>query len=105
MDDRSDLKIMGLGPMAVVPARQRQGIGSMLVTAGLNACRAAGVGAVIVLGHPHYYPRFGFESAALYDIQCKYDAPDGAFMVLELKPDYLRDASGMIRYHSAFDGL
>ena len=55
-----DLKVMGLGPMAVLPERQRAGVGSLLVTSGLKECKALGFGAVVVLGHPGYYPRFGF---------------------------------------------
>ena len=53
-------KIMGLAPMAVVPGHQRQGIGTELVRAGLEKCKQLGFGAVVVLGHADYYPRFGF---------------------------------------------
>ena len=52
------LHIMGLAPMAVSPARQRKGIGSALVRAGLERCRRLGIGAVVVLGHPAYLPTF-----------------------------------------------
>jgi putative acetyltransferase len=54
-----------LAPMAVMPDRQREGIGSALVRAGLVACRAAGIAAVVVLGHPDYYPRFGFSASPM----------------------------------------
>src|SRR5688572_8325819 len=53
---RPGLTVMGLAPMAVVPGRQRQGIGSLLVRAGLGECRSRGAAAVVVLGHPEYYP-------------------------------------------------
>ena len=97
------LKIMGLGPMAVLPAMQRQGIGSALVDAGLEACNKLGFGAVVVLGHPAYYPRFGFVPSTHYHIKCEYDVPDEVFMVLTLQPNYLQGVSGTIHYHEAFN--
>lgn len=96
------LKIMGLAPMAVAPSRQRRGIGSALVRAGLQRCRAQGVGAVVVLGHPGYYPRFGFSPSSRFGIDSEYDVPAEAFMVCELEPGFLREAAGTIRYHAAF---
>lgn len=99
------LAIMGLAPMAVAPALQRTGIGSALVRAGLAACRAIGTRAVVVLGHPAYYPRFGFARADRFGLACEYDAPPEAFMAIELTPGYLRGAAGTIRYHDAFQGL
>lgn len=103
LSGHEDLRIMGLGPMAVVPAHQRKGVGSVLVRAGLERCRELEYGAVVVLGHPEYYPRFGFVPAVSAGIRCEYDAPEEAFMVVELKPGYLRNSQGTIRYHAAFD--
>jgi putative acetyltransferase len=80
------LFVMGLGPMAVVPGQQNRGIGSALVRAGLDRCRDLGCEAVFVLGHPLFYPRFGFESASTYAISSDYDLPDEVFMALELAP-------------------
>lgn len=97
-----DLKIMGLAPVAVAPSRQRQGIGSALVRAGLERCRALGYGAVVVLGHPEYYPRFGFVPSVRFGIRSAYDVPDDVFMALELRAGYLQGAAGVIRYHDAF---
>jgi len=94
--------IMGLAPMAVVPGRQRTGVGSVLVRAGLERCRKLGFGAVVVLGHPAYYPRFGFQPAARFGIRCEYDAPEEAFMLLELQPGFLQGATGTIHIHEAF---
>ncbi|MHC4073836.1 MAG: GNAT family N-acetyltransferase [Planctomycetota bacterium] len=98
----SSLKIMGLAPMAVTPDQQKRGIGSQLVREGLDRCRDIGAGAVVVLGHPSYYPRFGFTSASAKNIVCEYDVPDEAFMMLELTTAYLSGAEGTIRYHDAF---
>ena len=97
-----ELRIAGLAPMAVVPACQRQGIGSALVRAGLERCRALGYGAIVVLGHPTYYPRFGFTPSAPRGIRSGYDVPDDVFMALELQPGYLGHASGIVAFHPAF---
>jgi len=96
------LKIMGLGPMAVKPAHQRQSIGSALVRAALERCKALGIGAVVVLGHPAYYPRFGFSPSVHFDIKSEYDVPEDVFMLVELQPGYLNGVSGTIQYHDAF---
>ena len=97
-----ELRIIGLAPMAVVPAKQRQGIGSALVHEGLKQCRALGFGVVIVLGHAGYYPRFGFMRASHVGLGCEYEVPEEVFMVLELEPGALQGKSGTIRYHPAF---
>lgn len=98
----SSLNIMGLAPMAVAPDRQGHGIGSQLVSEGLERCKELGAGAVVVLGHPTYYPRFGFERASIKNIGCEYEVPDDVFMIVELVADYLPDTGGTIKYHAAF---
>jgi putative acetyltransferase len=105
LSGQPELKIMGLGPMAVLPERQRQGIGTALARAGVDRCRDLGFGAAVVLGHPTYYSRFGFQPSALYGIAGEFDVPEEAFMVLELWPGFLRGASGLVRYHPAFSEL
>lgn len=72
------LSALGLAPMAVLPAHQQRGVGATLVREGLEACRDTGTDAVFVLGHPDYYPRFGFESAAARGIGNAYGAPPEA---------------------------
>jgi putative acetyltransferase len=99
------LRLMGLAPMAVMPGRQREGIGSLLVEEGLRACRRLGTDAVVVMGHPDFYSRFGFATASWFGIRSVYDAPDEAFRLVELEPGRLRGAGGTVRYHSAFDDL
>ena len=101
----TDLKIMGLGPVAVAPEHQRMGIGTALLKTGLEKCNEIGYGAVIVLGHQSYYPRFGFVPSVNYGISSEYDVPPEVFMVMELQPGYLNDASGIIQYHPAFSGI
>lgn len=99
---RPDLDLRGLAPMAVLPAHQRTGIGTALVRDGLEACRRAGAQAVVVLGHPDYYPRFGFRRADTFGLRTEYEAPPEAFMALELVPGSLAGIDGLVRYHPAF---
>ena len=104
-DNSSELKLMGLAPMAVMPDNQNSGIGSALVEAGLTHCRNLGIGAVVVLGHPEYYPRFGFEPSVNFNIKSEYEVPAEVFMAQELLPGYLQKVSGTIQYHPAFNEL
>lgn len=102
VDSRGGSAVMGLAPMAVLPEHQRQGIGSALVRAGLRACADIGSEAVVVLGHPEYYGRFGFKPAAAFGLGSAYDVPVGVFMALELKSGSLEGESGTVEYHAAF---
>jgi putative acetyltransferase len=95
---------MGLGPMAVHPARQRAGIGSLLVRQGLDHLRHRDCPFVVVLGHPSYYPRFGFERASLHGLASQWEAvPDEAFMVLPFNRTVMHAVSGVARYREEFD--
>lgn len=93
---------LGLAPMAVLPEYQRQGIGSQLVRSGLDACVRQGHTVVVVLGHPTYYPRFGFVPAAAKGIRCEYPVPDEVFMVAELAPRALNGRTGLVKYRPEF---
>jgi putative acetyltransferase len=84
-------RIAGLAPLSVRPDRQRRGIGEALTRAGLEALRALGAEACVVLGHPDYYPRFGFSTAAAARVISPY-AASPAFMALELTPGALTEA-------------
>ena len=100
--DDSGIQLMGLGPMAVNPALQGRGVGSLLVTEGLKRCLAEGYDAVVVLGYPEYYPQFGFSPAIKYGIRSEYVVPEEVFMVRELRENSLGGISGTVRYHAAF---
>jgi putative acetyltransferase len=91
-----------LAPMAVMPARQRGGIGSALVRAGLVACRTAGIAAVVVLGHKGYYPRFGFSARAARGLRSPFPDAGDAFMALELVPGSLDLRDAAVRYAPPF---
>ena len=95
-------KIMGLAPMAVLPEFQRCGVGTQLVKAGLESCATLGCAAIVVLGHPEFYPRFGFLPAVKYGVECDYDVPPEVFMALELQSGALAGKAGKVAYHSAF---
>lgn len=88
--------------MAVLPAHQRKGIGSALVRKGLDQCRIMGCSGAVVLGHPEYYPRFGFVPASRYGIRCEYDVPDEVFMLIEFQPGLLQGVTGQVIYDEAF---
>ena len=103
--NKSKIKLAGLGPMAVIPKLQRKGIGSKLVNAGLEHCRKKGYDAVVVLGYPEYYPKFGFVPSVEYSIKCEFEVPSEAFMILELKKGAFNGLSGTIRYHESFNNL
>jgi putative acetyltransferase len=95
---------MGLAPVAVLPARQRRGIGTLLIRRGIEMLRSRSCLFIVVLGHPDYYPRFGFERASAHSIASQWDGvPDEAFMVLILDRTVLKGMSGVARYRDEFD--
>ena len=89
---------VGLGPIAVLPAFQNQGIGGRLIRTGLNQLQAAGHEYCVVLGHASYYPRFGFTPTSDWGIEMAYPVPPEAFMIQELRPGALTGRSGKISY-------
>ena len=96
---------VALGPMAVVPEYQRQGIGTQLIEAGNRKIKDAGYPFIIVVGHPAYYPRFGFRPASEYGIKCEWDVPDEVFMLLVLNEAKMQGASGVAKYRHEFSTI
>jgi putative acetyltransferase len=97
-----DVTGAALGPMALLPEYQRQGIGSQLVEAGNRKLRASDCPFIVVLGHADFYPRFGFQPASNCGIRCEWPVPDNVFMVLVLDPEKMEGVSGLAKYRHEF---
>ena len=95
----------GLGPMAVLPEHQRQGVGSKLIEAGNGQLKDAGCPFIVVVGHSDFYPRFGFRPARAHGITCEWAVPDEVFMLLVLDPVRMHGVSGLARYRHEFSSV
>ena len=100
--NKVNVKVAGLAPMSVLLDYQKQGIGAALVRKGLKLCTSNGYKAVVVLGYPDYYRKFGFVSSARFGIKSEYDVPDEVFMVKELETGALSEFKGVVKYHPLF---
>ncbi len=98
----SSCKGISLAPLAVLPSSQRKGIGARLVNKGLQECRRLGYEFVVLVGHPDYYPRFGFIQANSLGLKCEFEAPDAAWMVLELRRGALEGIRGKVSFRPEF---
>ena len=96
---------VGLGPLAVLPEWQKKGVGKQLSMAGIAACRQLGHTRLVVLGHPTYYPRFGFVPASRFGLHSEYDVPDEVFMAQELEEGAFAGCAGLVRYAPEFEGV
>jgi len=101
----SEVPVLALAPLAVMPAFQRLGIGSALVSAGLERCRMERHARVLVVGDPAYYSRFGFVPASRFGLKCPFPVPEEAFMAIELEPGAFAQVSGVVRYGHEFEDL
>jgi len=107
-NDTETFDAVGLAPVAVLPEHQNQGVGGALIEAGLQMCREHGHDLVFLIGHPTYYPRFGFQPAVPLGFDCDYvtdGEPNDHFMVTALRDGALEGKSGYVRYRPEFDGV
>lgn len=93
---------LGVAPLAVLPEFQQQGVGGLLLQAAHQRAAALGYGSAVLLGHPAYYPRFGYRKAIDFGIEFPFDVPCECCMVIELRPDALAGVRGAVRYPDAF---
>lgn len=100
--EKSSFGALTLAPIAVPPPHQNKGIGSQLVTAGLQECLRLGHEIIVLAGHPNYYPRFGFIRAYAKGIECEFEVPDEAWMIAELKQGALAGRQGKVRFQPEF---
>ena len=97
---------MGLAPMAVLPSRQGRGIGTLLVKSGLQILKEKECPFVVVLGHPDYYPRFGFHTASRFNIKSEWNGvPDEAFMLLVMDDKAMQNVSGIATFRDEFNEI
>lgn len=104
-DKGNECDSLALAPMAVKPTLQKQGIGGQLVRYGLAKARELGHESVIVVGHEHYYPKFGFVPAGKWSIKAPFEVPANVFMGIELVRDGLKGITGTVQYPKEFDAV
>ena len=101
--ENGDKDVVVLAPVAVLPEFQKKGIGSKLIKEGLKRAEKMGYGLVFLIGHPAYYPKFGFQAARNHGLELtQYQVPDDVFMVCELKEGELESTKGELMYPPAF---
>jgi putative acetyltransferase len=100
-----DVPTLALAPMAVNPDYQNKGVGSMLVTDGLKRAEQMGYEHVVVLGHPAFYPKFGFIPSVTKGIESPFPVPEEVFMVYEIREGSLDRIDGKVVYPPAFNSV
>ena len=96
--NRKKCSSLALAPVSVIPRFQNKKVGGTLIREGLRKAQKLGFKSVIVVGHPNYYPRFGFEKASKYGVRAPFNVPDNAFFAIELEKNALKNCSGTIEY-------
>jgi len=102
--DGEEKHLLALGPMSVVPSQSHRGIGSELINASITLAKEKGYGAIVVLGHPEYYKRFGFVQARDLQVSCNLPAPEDALTVKEIVEGNLA-GGGHVEYPEPFISL
>ncbi len=102
-EDGSQFESLSLAPLAVGATFQKKGVGKQLIGAGLTRAKVLGYSSVLVLGHEHYYQKFGFLPADTWHIVPPFKVPRNVFMALELSPQSLRHISGTVIFPKEFD--
>ena len=100
--DGTSVESLALAPVSVARGHQKKGIGGKLIVAALEKAKELGYESVVVLGHPEYYPKFGFKKASDWNIKAPFEVPDEVFMVMELRENALQGVEGIVQYSSAF---
>lgn len=100
--DGASVDSLALAPVSVATGYQKKGIGVKLIVAALEKAKELGYGSVVVLGHPEYYPKFGFKKASEWNIKAPFEVSEEVFMVMELTENALESVEGVVQYSSAF---
>ena len=100
--DKGDIELLGMGPVAVIPAKQHQGIGTMMIAGCLEHLRSLHNRGVVVVGEPGFYRRFGFIQASRWGLRWEVEVPEENFLALQLTPGALAGVSGAVRYRPEF---
>lgn len=102
VSDNQIVDSLALAPVSVLPGYQNKGVGRLLVLEALGKAKELGYDSVVVLGHPEYYPKFGFKKASTWGIKAPFEVPDEAFMAIELQENALHNISGVVEYPDVF---
>lgn len=100
--DGTSVESLALAPVSVARGHQKKGIGGKLIVVALEKAKELGYESVVVLGHPEYYPKFGFKKACEWNIKAPFEVPDEVFMAMELRENALQGVEGIVQYSSAF---